>query len=380
MATEILTHPSQLQAIAPEWRELAAGRANAFVTPDWYLAWLHSYGGGAEPWVPVVRDEHEGLIGLMPLARTAGRRPALQFAGSNLGDLFHPVSRDEAGDAAVARAVAGELAGARDWASLLLENVPAGAPWLAALEQSAPGLRTTRVPHRDEVLPAIPLGERGWDGYLAERSRNFRSQLGRKQRGLEREGSVRFRRSDDPALLGRDLDAFFGLHDARWEGRGGSQALTERSREFHRAFAAAAQGQGWLRLWFLELDSEPIAAWYGWLLGGRYAYYLAGFDGRFSRWSVGQLLLAHTIRSAFDEGADEYDLLLGGEEYKSRFAETALEVRTVAVTRPWSPARAAIRAESLGRRAADRLSPELREAIKRPLRGLTRRSPSKVER
>jgi CelD/BcsL family acetyltransferase involved in cellulose biosynthesis len=380
VATEVLTSERGLQALVPEWRRLAVARANAFITPDWYLAWLRANPGEVEPWVFALRDGAGELTALLPLTRSTVKPFRLRLAGSSLGDVFEPVAADPADEHALLEALGLALDQDRSWRSLLLENVPAEADWLDGLKQAGSRLHLTPIPHRDEVLPSIPLAGGDWDAYLAKRSRNFRSQLGRKLRGLEREGEVGFRLSEGRDRLEPDMQAFFKLHDARWEGRGGSQALTARSREFHLDFAAAALQNGWLRLWLLELDSAPIAAWYGWSLGGRYAYYLAGFDQSWSRYSVGQLLLAHTIESAFAEGADTYDLLLGSEDYKARFAEASREVETVAVTRRWSKDRVAVRAESLARRAADGLTPGVRAAIKRPLRGIARRLPSRVER
>jgi hypothetical protein len=85
----------------------------------------------------------------------------------------------------------------------------------------------------------------------------------------------------------------------------------------------------------------PVAAWYGWSYGGRYAYYLAGFDPAWSRHSVGLLLLAHTIRAAAEEGAAEYDLLRGDEDYKDRFATGRRYAVTRIATPPLHPLRLA---------------------------------------
>ena len=43
------------------------------------------------------------------------------------------------------------------------------------------------------------------------------------------------------------------------------------------------------------------------------------------------VLLAHTVRTAFEDGAREYRFLRGDEPYKYRFAEADAGVDTVAV-------------------------------------------------
>jgi CelD/BcsL family acetyltransferase involved in cellulose biosynthesis len=134
------------------------------------------------------------------------------------------------------------------------------------------------------------------------------------------------------------------------------------------SFAGAAFRAGWLRLWILEVDGRPAAAWYGWHLGGRYAYYQAGLDPDWSSSSLGFLLLARTVRAAFEEGAEVYELLAGAEGFKRRFATGEEEVETIVVSRQGRPERA-ITAVGVGvRRLGRRLPHGLRNRI-RSLRG-----------
>ena len=102
---------------------------------------------------------------------------------------------------------------------------------------------------------------------------------------------------------------------------------------FHLDFARAALARGWLRLWLLELDGQPVAAWYGFRYAGCEWYYQMGRDPRRDRQAVGFVLLCHTMRDAFDAGVREYRLLRGDEEYKDRFATHDPGLATVAVAR-----------------------------------------------
>ncbi|MGI8903580.1 MAG: hypothetical protein ACR2IP_07980, partial [Solirubrobacteraceae bacterium] len=71
-----------------EWRRLAEGCGNAFLTPEWGDAWATHYGQGADRVLVTVRDPDGTLAGVLPLAMS-GR--TLRFAGANVGDLFNPV-------------------------------------------------------------------------------------------------------------------------------------------------------------------------------------------------------------------------------------------------------------------------------------------------
>ena len=232
---------------------------------------------------------------------------------------------------------------------------------LAADASARPRSRTAGGP--PTTLPYLTLEGLDWAGFLATRSANLRSQLGRKARTLERLHTVDSRMSELASEVPVDLATFFDLHDRRWAPRGGSGLSSSRTRDFLTSLALRALNQGWLRLWTLEVDGEAAAALLGWRVGVRYSYYLAGFDPEFSDRSVGLLLLAHTIQSAIDEGASEYDFLLGNEEYKLRFANGFREVETEILGQPWSGRFATVRLDLALRRVGRRLPTSARTTM-----------------
>ena len=368
---EIVTEPSELARLEPDWRSLAELRANAFVSPEWFAAWLDGSGPTTRAFVPVVRHPDGTLRGLLPLVATSRAFRTLRFAGGVFADRVHPVAAPE-DEAAVANAAASALFDRGAARTLLrLDHVDVEADWVDRLLTTSPSALAAWTGDRT-VLPHIDLRGLTWETFLAGRSANFRSQLKRKLRALEGSHGVGFRRTVDSAELEADLSAFFQLHDKRWRALGGGSTLTDpRSRAALTRFARAAFRAGWLRLWFLEVEGRPAAAWYGWRLGDRYAYYQAGLDPAWSSSSVGFLLLAHTVRAAFEEGAAVYDLLAGAEAFKSRFATGEQEVETIVVSRYGRPGRAVAAAGIMTRRLGRRLPPGLRERI-RTLRSVAR--------
>lgn len=354
------------EALLDAWRRLAVLRGNPFLSPEWLqVATAH---------IPE-EDPHaigwwvgEELRGVLPLV-SASRGPAtvLRFPNSHRGDWFGPACRTEDEAAMAADCAALLEAERRSWNALQLNRVELASAWPQALLR--PGGKLRLAPRRRlDVLPFIELGADGYEGYLASRSRNFRSQLGRRRRKLEREHGLAFRLCDDAARLEADMETFLRLHDERWQDRGGSTLSNARSRQLCLAFAAATQRLGWLRLWLAEADGEPAAAWYGWRVGDRYCYALAGLAKRFESHGLGTVLLAHTIEQAAAEGATVYDLMWGDESYKDRFATGQREAAT------WFlgaglPSQLALTAAVRAAGTTRLLSPRLRE----PLRRLRRR-------
>ena len=307
-----------------DWDALAERAGNVFATSVWAAAWWRHWGAGRRPLIAACRRPDGTLAAVLPLYEAA-RRPlrVLRFLGHGPGDLLGPLcAPEDRGE--TARTLLGLLHdGQLAWNVVLAQQVASGDGWPAAL-----GGRVLRREHS----PVLPLRWPSWDAYLADRSANFRQQVRRRERRLAREHRLEFRRTTAPETLQRDLDVLFALHSARWGDRA-SRALAESRRRFHREFAACALERGWLRLWFLELDGAPVAAWYGFRLGGVESYYQAGRDPAWDHASVGFVLLAHSVRGALEDGMREYRFLRGAEGYKDRFTDDRGELETFVVTR-----------------------------------------------
>ena len=307
-----------------EWEELAERSQNIFATPQWASIWWRHLGFGRPMIATAARRRDGSLACVLPLY-VASTRPGriLRFIGHGLGDQLGPVCdpRDRAAAARALRRALGDASPA--WDLFVGDELPADAGWEALIGGAV---------LRRESSPVLRLDGRTWDEYLASQSRNFREQVRRRERRLAREHDLRYRLTEDPAALEDDLATLFRLHRARW-GEEGSEAFGGRLDAFHREFAACALERGWLRLWTMEVDGRPVAAWYGFRFAGAELYYQAGRDPAWDRYSTGFVLLAHTIREAFADDLHEYRLLRGGESYKGRFADADPGVATVGLAR-----------------------------------------------
>lgn len=337
LKTELITDVARLGPVEDEWRDLATKRSNAFVTPDWFHAWWEFQGKDvASPLVTVARRADESIAGVMPLVLDeAGRRPrAVRFAGASLGDHFHPAAAvEDESDVAMATMAALEAVGLDD-RMLLLERADSGGEWWREMQENSP-VRRTVVAQQQTVMPFIDLRGLDWDGYLAQRSKKFRKQVRRTERSLVGEHSMELRAAT-PETFEADLTELFRLHDLRRGARGGSSLHTVARRSL-RSFAATALQRGWLRLILMEAEGHPIAAFFGWRIGGSFASYQGGFDPAWSKESVGFAIEALVLRSAIEEGADEYDFLLGAEPWKLRFTDESRSIQNAALLRAGSP-------------------------------------------
>jgi CelD/BcsL family acetyltransferase involved in cellulose biosynthesis len=302
----------ELDAVREEWKVLGERSGNLFATWEWAQAWWPHFGGGT-PLLALDRDHHGAPTALVALElRRRGPLRVARFVGHGPADELGPIGGMEP---------LLELQAEGHWDVLIAERLPPGAG-----AEELGGRTLLREPS-----PIVEAPDGGFEGFLAARSRNFRSQVRRKEKKLLERG-LTYRLSDDPERLDADMGTLAELHEARW-GAEGSGALRGRRAAFHLDFARAALERGWLRLWLAEVDGRAVAAWYGFRFANSEWYYQSGRDPDWDNDSVGLVLLAHTIREAFDDGLRTYRLLRGGESYKDRFATSDPGLQTVVAGR-----------------------------------------------
>ncbi len=359
------------EALTGPWRRLAEERSNPFLTPEWMSAWLRSH-PLEEPFALAWQPGGE-LRGVLPLVRIRrGPLRLLRFPGARRADWLGPACAP-ADEVEMGAACAAFLAGRRGWHTLRVDRLAEDSSWPAALTQGSTSRLAVGPERRRDVLPYLRFDERGFEGYMADRSRNFRSQLGRRRRRLESDHGLIFRMTERVDDLPADLDQFFRLHDARWDSRGGSSSRDPAAREHIRLFARDTLERGWLRLWLAEADGAPAAAWYGWRIGERYCYALAGLDPSYEQLGLGNVLLAHTIEEAAKEKVAIYDMMWGDEAYKRRFETDRRYASTWILTKRRHPMRLAVASGNRLARAADRLPPARRKRLSAAV-GAVRRS------
>jgi CelD/BcsL family acetyltransferase involved in cellulose biosynthesis len=324
--TELKLEPFDgLSAAREEWTALAERTGNLFATWEWADAWWREYGREQPTAITGCRDVSGELVAILPLY-IAKRGPVrmLRFIGHGPADQLGPVCAPENRDR-TAQALLRLLAERRGrWDVMLAERLAPPEGWTRMLGGT--------VVHREDS-PTLQIGARTFQEYLASRSKNFRDQVRGRTRRLAREHEVAYRLSDADRL-DADLKTLFRLHDARWsEAEDDTSAFDERRRRFHSAFARHALERGWLRLWVLEADGEPVACWYGFRFAMIDWYYQSGRHPEWERESVGFVLLTHTIALAFEDGMREYRLLRGGERYKDRFSSDDPGIETMVLAR-----------------------------------------------
>jgi dTDP-4-amino-4,6-dideoxygalactose transaminase/CelD/BcsL family acetyltransferase involved in cellulose biosynthesis len=328
-----------LEPLREDWSRLAERTRNVFSSWEWASIWWRHFGEG-HPLLTAGCYRGNRLVALLPLYLSSSRPlRVVRFIGHGPGDQLGPIC-DPADLIPTARALRQWLADHRmRWDLFRGDELPDDEGW--------DGLLGAGVVER-QASPVVRFPDGGWESYLGTLSSRLRYEIRHDARKLSSEHEVGYRLAGDAARLEDDLDVLFRLHAARWNDR--DSPFSGFRQPFHRDFARCALGKGWLRLWFLELDGEPVATWYGFRYGDVECSYQTGRDPRWQRSSVGLVLLAHAMRRAVEDGVREYRFLRGDEQYKRRMATEDPGLATVAVGRG-PRGKAALGAQAVARRS-----------------------------
>jgi CelD/BcsL family acetyltransferase involved in cellulose biosynthesis len=312
------------EGLESRWRHLAATmpEPSLFATYDWNRVWWACFGRGRQLHiVGAMRDDE--LVGIAPLctARGLGGARVREFLGSEEADqgrLLLAAGHESVG-AELARAALQDPG----WDLLDLWCVPAGTASATALDgslsASGAGYRVTPL----STNPVLSLSGDAW------REAERREHLGRKRRGLERQGRLSLVFPNDRAEVERALDEFRTLHVRRWAAVGEVSRLTVPSYwTWVRSLSLEAFRLGWLRLPSLVVDGAVVATGLFFLYRRRLFQWMNAHDLGLARHSPFLLLIQSTIQHtiARDE-ADLIDFGRGDEWYKSRWTRTAVPLQ-----------------------------------------------------
>ena len=84
----------------------------------------------------------------------------------------------------------------------------------------------------------------------------------------------------------------------------------------------------------MEIDGRPASAWHGFRFGDVESYYQAGRAPEFDEYSLGLILLVHSMRMAAEDGMREYRFLRGEGLFKRRLATRTVALEGLALGGP----------------------------------------------
>ncbi len=325
--------------IDSDWSRLAG--ANLMRSPTWAKAWWRNFGTNLRPYVLVVRNDEQHVVGILPLAAETtllrGRRLILIGSGKACGDDMGLLACPEQ-MVDVARTIVDYLhssTGEDAWDFLDLDGIQPSNPASYVLLQELRELKGATI--EEKTGPSCWCVEINgtWETYLASLSKRMRKII----RELEKDYLGSGRAVLDVAVTLEQAKAKLkktaDFHQSRWK-----------SRDVDGCFETSGFGEfvnELLTQWWadekayvatIRLDGRDVAGAFGFWCDGELCVYLVGMDIEVQECRPGWMLNIETLKQVLAAGKRRCNFLRGDEEYKSRLGALPTEQGRWLITSP----------------------------------------------
>lgn len=324
VSVETVERSETLERYVSAWDALAVDAGLPLIAPAWSLAWWRHVRPRRAALRTVVVTDHRGLLGLGPYfaQHSEHGRADYRLLGVELSQRIAPLAR-RGHEGTVAAAIGDALRRACPRPDVVsFEAVSAASTWPGLIGRHLGGPAAARR-HMTaaHAAPTVSLAGHTPESWLASHSSNFRQQMRRLRRKLERSGGgVRLVGPGEEEIAAA-VAALGRLHRARWQARGHPGIIDDRVEAMLRVAGRDMAGTGRFRLWTVELEGEPIGAQLFVEAGGEVAYWNGGWDERHADLKPGMLGIHAAIEHAIERGDRRMDLAGGAQPYKLRFAD-----------------------------------------------------------
>ena len=298
------------QEIQPQWEGLLSVCPvdTLYLTPQWQEVWWNTYGEEREM-AGFYLEGQEGMMAIASLSRMNG-----------VASLLGSPETFDYNDFMIRPGYEGTF-----FPRLLdrLDEEGLNTLELYSLRESSPTLEYLPSLAREEgyeveitqedVAPGVEL-PKTWEEYLGLLSRKDRHELRRKFRRLEGLEDWRWYSVSGEEQVTERLADFLKL--MRLSDPEKSEFMTPQREQFFHDIARRTAQLGLIRLFFMEIKGELVAASLCFDYGMTRLLYNSGYDPELGYYSVGLLLNALCLRDAIDQGQEYFDFLRGPEPYK----------------------------------------------------------------
>jgi CelD/BcsL family acetyltransferase involved in cellulose biosynthesis len=316
---------NELNDFESEWNQLLAQSLdnNPFLTYEWLTSWWKHFGKGRE--LKLFTTEREGAVSLAvpvmysPCKVFGSRRRKAEFVASGDSDYqSFLISNFQEAARYVNQLMESIMEDSKDADCVVFGDVPEDSA-TAILLEGIKGKGLGASSSETSVCPYVPLPD-NYEAYSQTLGSNMRRNLKIWEKQAVKDYRVEFVKYDKIGPVKEAMKIFFELHQKRQIAKGECGVFSDGvNRSFHTDVANAFAEKGWLGLFFLTFNDEPVSAVYSYEYNGKLYAYLCGFDPEYARYRPGHLAFKNLIKYGIDKRLKELDFLRGDEEYKSRW-------------------------------------------------------------
>ncbi len=319
MKIQEVTDLREFKSLRGTWNNLLAksGDKNIFLTWEWLFTWWEYYGIGKGLRILKVEDDNE-LVGIIPLVSSTyflNNFQIIENMGIGLSDYGGFIYSSENNKA---KEMLGLIASYFENNKLLvhLDQIPGDSEIYNLLKNhNSSKLIINKNNSCDSLYLPVP---ESWEDYQNLLSRNFRKNLLRNERIIEKNiGSIELKIYSKPESIENNLSQFWNLHQKKMNHKK-LPNFDKHKKMFFNEVVKKFASNDWLNLSFLLINGNPVSGVLGFEYDKRYCTYQSAYDIDY-KYSLGHIHYAYIIKNLINRNLKEFDFLRGKEPYKFLF-------------------------------------------------------------
>lgn len=325
---DFISELSEFRRLRSAWNELLKSQPSenmVFLTHEWFHCWWKRFSKASHLYVIVAKD-NDKIIGIAPLMIRKvffrGLPVKLVSFIENGNSLHNNFIVDKARRTKVLQAIIEELFRRKqEWDLIEINNIPEDSLNIGILRDILIKKSILFAEKNGLNSPYLKI-ELDWESYLKRRSGKSRKTLRNIQNRFKKQGDFLIQRIDDLEGYEKVKPQLYDIARNSWMEEIGDSLNSPANRLFFDELSHAASERGWLIIWLLQLNGEPIAFEYHLKYKGKVHALRASHKKTYSNMSPGVFLDYHIIKHLFESrDIDEYDLGGSADFYKRKWTK-----------------------------------------------------------
>ena len=325
----LITNSQELNSLKNEWQQLFAASDNLFFQSfEWFVSWWQVYGESAGynlSLITVRHSETKDLLLLWPLViKKRGLCRVGMWPCQDLGQY---------GDILVDKNLVDKVCFEAAWNEI--QKLKIDLLYLTQVRKNAkvhPFLRQKMACDSESEVCCITdfNGFDTWDDYRLSLSKNFRKRQGRLLRNFSKSGDLQFEVVTDYSEIRKTIDAILRLK-REWLAETGNYGRILEQSEASRwlnDIAIQAHEKGNLNLTVLRLNNKIVAGQIAFLSHNELHANIGAYDIQYRSYGIGRIQTEDAMRWCFDNGYRFFDFMPPYDDYKNRWSNLSVDVRT----------------------------------------------------
>jgi hypothetical protein len=162
--------------------------------------------------------------------------------------------------------------------------------------------------------------EEEWDIFYKNTSQKFKKRHRSINNRIRRVGDISIIQVTNLQDVESNIAAVFKIGQSCWKNKiRKAISSTKECRDFFSKLASIMSAKGWLSLWILKVNQEPLAFEYQLHYKDSVHCLRSEFNGKYAEFSPGAVLDGHIVQNIFQSGIREYDMGGSADEYKKHW-------------------------------------------------------------